>query len=168
MRPTVLHSRWIFTDAIKTTGETEWTKAGRYTGSTDLELTPGGVNQITTTARHLVGPDKMVDPRHIVRYWVSPLKRAQQTFELLFSEPNALVPNGNNALPLQGMEGKVALTEAIAEWDYGDYEGLLAEDIRAKRRENGLDNEEAWNIWRDGCEGGECVTPLNTIFRRYK
>ena len=51
----------------------------------------------------------------------------------------------------------LTLTEDIAEWDYGDYEGLLTSEIRARRKERGLDQEREWDIWRDGCEGGECV-----------
>jgi broad specificity phosphatase PhoE len=35
----------------------------------------------------------------------------------------------------------------LAEWDYGGYEGLRSEDIRTQRPD--------WNIWRDGCPGGE-------------
>lgn len=44
------------------------------------------------------------------------------------------------------------VTEAIREWDYGDYEGLTSKQIRAQRAEKGLG---AWNIWTDGCPGGE-------------
>lgn len=47
--------------------------------------------------------------------------------------------------------------ERLAEWDYGDYEGLVTKEIRALRKERGLDGESAWDIWRDGCEGGEYV-----------
>ena len=50
---------------------------------------------------------------------------------------------------------KVEKTEEIAEWDYGDYEGKLIKEIRAMRKERGLDKEMEWDIWRDGCEGGE-------------
>ena len=35
----------------------------------------------------------------------------------------------------------------MAEWDYGDYEGLRAAEILAGRPD--------WNIYRDGCPGGE-------------
>jgi broad specificity phosphatase PhoE len=35
----------------------------------------------------------------------------------------------------------------LAEWDYGDYEGGCSIDIRKKRPD--------WNIFRDGCPGGE-------------
>jgi len=33
------------------------------------------------------------------------------------------------------------------EWDYGDYEGQHPADIRAARP--------GWNVFRDGCQGGE-------------
>ena len=76
--------------------------------------------------------------------WVSPRKRAQETFHLLF----------DRKLP-----DEVEATENIAEWDYGDYEGLLVQDIRSRRKEKGLDREREWSIWRDGCEGGEYISP---------
>lgn len=40
----------------------------------------------------------------------------------------------------------------MREWDYGDYEGLTSKQIKEMRKENG---EEPWDIWRDGCPGGE-------------
>jgi hypothetical protein len=39
------------------------------------------------------------------------------------------------------------VTEEVAEWDYGDYEGLLSSEIKVK--------DPNWVIWRDGCPGGE-------------
>jgi broad specificity phosphatase PhoE len=45
----------------------------------------------------------------------------------------------------------------LAEWGYGLYEGLLTKEIRKERKERGLDTESEWDIWRDGCEGGEYV-----------
>jgi hypothetical protein len=33
-------------------------------------------------------------------------------------------------------------------------------EIRARRKEKGLDREREWNIWRDGCEGGEYIYPF--------
>jgi len=76
--------------------------------------------------------------------WVSPRKRAQQTFRLLFS-------NGGSEVA----DDKVILTEDIAEWDYGDYEGLVVDQIVRRRKAKGLDQDRKYNIWRDGCEGGE-------------
>jgi probable phosphoglycerate mutase len=48
----------------------------------------------------------------------------------------------------------VEITEDIREWDYGDYEGITSAEIREMRSKAGL---EPWDIWRDGCPGGEYV-----------
>lgn len=50
---------------------------------------------------------------------------------------------------------KVKVTNDLAEWDYGEYEGLLTKEIREKRKQQGLDREKDWDIWRDGCVDGE-------------
>lgn len=44
------------------------------------------------------------------------------------------------------------ITDAVREWDYGDYEGLTSKAIREQRNANGQGD---WDIWRDGCPGGE-------------
>jgi broad specificity phosphatase PhoE len=54
-------------------GETEWTKNGRYTGSTELLLTPDGEKQVSGTASHLVGSGKLIDPARLVRVYVTRL-----------------------------------------------------------------------------------------------
>lgn len=102
------------------------------------------MQQVTGTARQLVGPGKLIDPVRIAKVWVSPRKRTQQTFQLLFS---AAGPDAE----------KVTFTEDIAEWDYGIYEGLRSSEIKSLRMEKGLDESRDWNIWRDGCEDGESV-----------
>lgn len=59
----------------------------------------------------------------------SPLRRARETAQLA------------------GF-GEVAETcQDLHEWDYGEYEGLSTPEIRARRPD--------WNLWRDGCPGGE-------------
>lgn len=40
----------------------------------------------------------------------------------------------------------------MREWDYGNYEGLTSKTIREQRADNGQGD---WDIWRDGCPGGE-------------
>lgn len=71
-----------------------------------------------------------------------------QTFDIAFSAPDKKM--------LQDAS-KVSQTERLAEWNYGLYEGLLTRDIRALRKEHGLDADKPWDIWRDGCESGESV-----------
>jgi broad specificity phosphatase PhoE len=125
------------------TGETEWAKIGRYTGKTDIELTEDGIKQVTSMASRLVGQGKLINPATVVQVWVSPRRRALKTFELLFGK--TMNKESNN----------VTMTEDIAEWDYGEYEGLLVGQIKERRRKRGLDVGTSFNIWRNGCEGGE-------------
>ena len=54
----------------------------------------------------------------------------------------------------------LCVADDLREWDYGDYEGLTIAEVRGKRRERG--QEEAWNIWEEGCEGGEYVLGRTT------
>ena len=59
----------------------------------------------------------------------SPLRRARET------------------AALAGFGAAVQLCGDLHEWDYGDYEGLTTPEIWADRPD--------WNLWRDGCPGGE-------------
>ncbi|PYI14905.1 phosphoglycerate mutase-like protein [Aspergillus violaceofuscus CBS 115571] len=129
-------------------GETEWSKSGRYTGTSEIELTADGIKQVTASGQILVGAGKLLDPaRKLARVFVSPRRRAVHTFELAFPEAD------KQALRAAG---KVQENdERLAEWGYGLYEGLLTKEIRSLRKEHGLDGEREWDIWRDGCEGGE-------------
>lgn len=49
-------------------------------------------------------------------------------------------------------DASVEITEDIREWDYGDYEGVTSAEIKKQREADGLP---PWDIWRDGCPGGE-------------
>lgn len=48
---------------------------------------------------------------------------------------------------LAGFGDVAEITPELCEWDYGEYEGLTTPQIREKRPD--------WNLWRDGCPGGE-------------
>ncbi|KAI7909602.1 hypothetical protein M9X92_011545 [Pyricularia oryzae] len=125
-------------------GETEWAKSGRFTGTTDIELTEDGIKQVSSAGVRFVGVNNLINPRRLGKVFVSPRKRAVQTLELLLPQEGVV----------QG-QYEVTATEEIAEWNYGRYEGLKEEEIRSSRKERGLDLDREWNIWRDGCEGGE-------------
>ncbi|WP_197380581.1 acid phosphatase [Mycolicibacterium mengxianglii] len=106
-------------------GETEWSKSGRHTSTTDLELTADGRQQASRTALvldHLGLQDPVV--------FSSPRRRALDTAELAGLEVDEVTP-------------------LLAEWDYGDYEGVTTHDIRAK--------VPGWLLWDFGCPGGESV-----------
>jgi probable phosphoglycerate mutase len=63
------------------------------------------------------------------RVLTSPRQRARQTCELAGLGPTAEIEPG------------------LAEWDYGDYEGQRSVDILSERPD--------WNLFQDGCPGGE-------------
>jgi probable phosphoglycerate mutase len=108
-------------------GETEWSLSGRHTGCTDLLLTQNGESEARELGRQL----QDVTFAHVLS---SPLRRALQTCELA------------------GLDKFREVEPDLAEWDYGDYEGLSSADIRKQRPD--------WNIYRDGCPGGETPAQL--------
>lgn len=105
-------------------GETEWSRARRHTGRTDLPLSPAGEAEARALGEHLGGLE-------VDRVLSSPLTRARATAELA------------------GFGDRVELTDALLEFDYGDYEGLTTPEIRSSRP--------GWDLFRDGCPGGETV-----------
>ncbi|KAK3364426.1 histidine phosphatase superfamily [Lasiosphaeria hispida] len=138
-------------------GETEWSLNGRHTGSTDIPLTSNGEKRVKATGRALVGDDRLIVPKKLAHIYVSPRKRAQRTFELLnlgLKHPLPWAPHGDSLEDSKQLcEAAVEITEDIREWDYGDYEGITTPIIRELRKQQSLDP--AWDIWRDGCPGGE-------------
>ena len=71
------------------------------------------------------------------RVWTSPLQRAKRTCDLA------------------GFGAVAEIDPDLVEWNYGDYEGLTSAQILAKRPN--------WQLFRDGCPGGE--TPVQVAAR---
>lgn len=88
-------------------GETEWSRAGKHTGSTDVPLTERGREQ----ARSLREP---LQRRKLRLVLVSPMARAQET------------------AALAGLAEYRTDADAV-EWDYGEYEGRTTDQIRIDR-----------------------------------
>jgi broad specificity phosphatase PhoE len=105
-------------------GETEWSRARRHTGRTDVPLNPVGEAEAKALADHLRGLE-------FDRVLSSPLGRAVETARRA------------------GFGDRLETAEALAEFDYGEYEGLTSAQIRAERP--------GWDLFRDGCPGGETV-----------
>ncbi|KAL8679076.1 MAG: hypothetical protein Q9186_004616 [Xanthomendoza sp. 1 TL-2023] len=138
-------------------GETEWSLNGRHTGTTELPLTANGEKRIRATGQALVGDDRLIVPSQLAHIYVSPRKRAQRTLELLNLGCTDSFPwqeeQQDNSLNTR-TNAQAQVDEDIREWDYGDYEGLTSATIREQRDKNG---DGSWDIWRDGCPGGEYV-----------
>ena len=101
-------------------GETEWSAALRHTGRTDLPLTEAGEEEARAVGEALRG-------REFALVLSSPLRRALDTAKLAEFAPQ--------------VRGE------LAEWDYGEYEGLTTAQIR--------ETVPDWTIWRYGARGGE-------------
>jgi hypothetical protein len=55
-------------------------------------------------------------------------------------------------------DAHIHLTKWLEEWDFGDYEGLTLQSIKdARMKEFG---DPSWDIWKEGCPGGEYVFPF--------
>lgn len=87
-------------------GETEWSKSGKHTGRTELELTDHGREQAAAAAE-TVTQLRLENPFVVS----SPRVRARTTAELAGLSIDEVNP-------------------LISEWDYGDYEGTTTEEIR--------------------------------------
>ncbi|KUI19155.1 acid phosphatase [Mycobacterium sp. GA-1285] len=87
-------------------GETEWSKSGRHTSHTDLELTATGQERAKLAAEALAELE-LDNPLALS----SPLRRATQTAELAGLTVDEVSP-------------------LLREWDYGGYEGLTTPQIR--------------------------------------
>jgi probable phosphoglycerate mutase len=103
-------------------GDTEWSRKGRHTGLTDLPLTEQGERNAQRLRERLTG-------LLFVKVLTSPLQRARRTSELA------------------GFGGVAEVDPDLVEWNYGDYEGVRTDEIRA--------NQPGWELFRDGCPNGE-------------
>lgn len=113
-------------------GETEWSRNGRHTSVSDLDLTDRGVRQVGALAARL-------DPADFDLVLASPRRRAQRTAQLAgFAD--------------------VETDDDLAEWHYGDYEGLTSAQIRERHP--------GWRIWFTGCPGGESVEEVRARLTR--
>jgi broad specificity phosphatase PhoE len=87
-------------------GETEWSRAKRHTGRTDVPLTERGRREAEAVGRQLAG-------RRFSLVLTSPSSRAHETCRLA------------------GFGTAAQERDDLREWDYGDYEGLTTAEIQA-------------------------------------
>jgi len=110
-------------------GETAWSLSGRHTGTTDIALTENG--------RRLAERMRPVLAKEVFALVLcSPMQRARETCELA------------------GLGGRAVIDPDLAEWNYGQYEGLTPKQIH--------EGAPGWLIFRDGCPGGESPEEMGT------
>ena len=66
------------------------------------------------------------------------------TFAKVFTSP---LQRATKTCELSGFADRAEVDPDLVEWDYGDYEGRRGSEIRTDRPD--------WNLFRDGCPGGE-------------
>ena len=103
-------------------GETAWSLSGQHAGRTDIPLTPAGEAQARGLGQRLAGIE-------FSQVFASPRCRAIDTWRL------------------SGLAPAVQVREDLAEWDYGEYEGLVSSEIQQR--------QPGWNVFANGCPGGE-------------
>ena len=110
-------------------GETAWSLSGRHTGTTDIALTEKG--------RRLAERMRPVLAKEVFALVLcSPMQRARETCELA------------------GLGDRAVIDPDLAEWNYGQYEGLTPKQIH--------EGAPGWLIFRDGCPGGESPEEMGT------
>jgi probable phosphoglycerate mutase len=107
-------------------GQTEWSRSGQHTGTTDLPLLPEGEED----GRRL---RPVLAERRITHAFVSPLIRARRTAEL--------------AGLLDGTV-RTSIDPDLVEVDYGAYEGRTTKEISAELGR-------PWSLWKDGTVPGD-------------
>lgn len=112
-------------------GQTEWSESGRHTGRTDIPLTEEGEQQARRAGAVLARLRATDVPPALVM--TSPRTRATRTAELA------------------GLE-ITDTSELLAEWDYGDYEGITTPQIR--------ETVPGWTVWSHPVPNGEAAAQI--------
>lgn len=114
-------------------GETAWSKSGQHTSITDLPLTPEGEEAAKKLREVLAG----------------------KNFRLVLSSPRQ---RARHTCQLAGLADRMEVTDDLAEWFYGDYEGLTTPQIREKAP--------GWTVFSQPCPGGETAEQVGARLDR--
>ncbi|WNV90557.1 histidine phosphatase family protein [Umezawaea sp. Da 62-37] len=112
-------------------GQTSWSESGQHTGRTDVPLTDKGEQQARRAGAVLARLRGTSVPPALVL--TSPRQRALRTAELAGLAVDEI-------------------TEDLAEWDYGDFEGRTTPEIR--------ETVEGWTVWTHEIPNGESADDI--------
>jgi probable phosphoglycerate mutase len=107
-------------------GETEWSATGRHTSTTDVELTAAGEEAARALGARLAGT----------------------SCDLVLTSPRA---RARRTATLAGF-ADAEVDDDLAEWAYGDYEGVTTATIR--------ETVPGWTVWTHPSPGGETAAKV--------
>jgi probable phosphoglycerate mutase len=107
-------------------GETEWSATGPHTSTTDVELTAAGEEAARALGARLAGT----------------------SFDLVLTSPRA---RARRTATLAGF-ADAEVDDDLAEWAYGDYEGVTTATIR--------ETVPGWTVWTHPSPGGETAAKV--------
>lgn len=110
----------------------------------ELVLVRHGETEWSAAGRHTSRTDLPLTERGRERAKALRPKLAGREFGLVLCSP---LRRARETCELAGFGQVAVVFDQLHEWDYGEYEGLTTPQIRAERPD--------WNLWRDGCPGGE-------------
>lgn len=110
----------------------------------EIWLVRHGETDWSKSGRHTGRTDLSLTPRGEMEARAAGRRIGDQAFERVFSSPlRRALDTARHA----GYGQRVETNDLLVEFDYGAYEGRTSEDIWAERPD--------WDLWRDGCPGGE-------------
>jgi probable phosphoglycerate mutase len=113
-------------------------------GHHEIVLVRHGETEWSATGRHTSRTDLPLTERGRERARALAGALADRRFSLVLCSP---LRRARETCELAGFGGVAELCDELHEWDYGEYEGLTTPEIRER--------DPSWNLWRDGCPGGE-------------
>lgn len=114
-------------------GQTEWSESGRHTGRSDIPLTSEGEANATRLAPVL----------------------AKEQFKLVLSSP---MQRAVRTCELAGLGDQREEEPDLAEWGYGEYEGLTSSEIRKR--------DPGWTVFCHPIPGGETAAEIGARLDR--
>jgi broad specificity phosphatase PhoE len=110
----------------------------------ELLLARHGETEWSANGRHTSRTDlPLTDNGRRVAQRLAP-RIAERRFALVLTSP---LRRALETCELGGLGEQAQVRDDLREWDYGDYEGATTAEIHLQRP--------GWNLWRDGCPGGE-------------
>jgi probable phosphoglycerate mutase len=103
-----------------------------------------GETEWSATGRHTSSTDLPLTESGRERARALASELAGRSFSLVLCSP---LRRARETCELAGFGDAAVICEDLREWDYGDYEGLTTPQIRER--------DPDWDLWRDGCPGGE-------------